>query len=60
MLDLLHAEEGSKFLKFCEFKALVEKELGKQVKDFKRDNGGEYISNDFKNFCNKKIGRAHV
>ena len=32
------------FSKFCEFKALVEKEMGKQVKALRSDNGGEYIS----------------
>ena len=39
------------FSKFCEFKALAEKELGKKVKALRSDNGGEYISNEFKNFC---------
>jgi transposase InsO family protein len=42
------------FSKFCEFKALVEKELGKQVKAMRSDNGGEYISNEFKDFCSKE------
>jgi transposase InsO family protein len=42
------------FSKFCEFKALVEKESGKQVKAPRRDNGGEYISNEFKYFCRKE------
>jgi hypothetical protein len=42
------------FSNFCEFKALVEKELGKQVKDLRRDNGGEYISNKFKDFCSRE------
>jgi IS30 family transposase len=42
------------FSKFCEFKALVGKELGKQVKALRSDNGGEYISNKFKDFCNRK------
>jgi transposase InsO family protein len=32
----------------------VEKELGKQVKDLRSDNGGEYISNEFKYFYNKE------
>jgi negative regulator of sigma E activity len=36
------------FSKFHEFKALVEKESGKQVKALRSDNGGEYISNEFK------------
>ena len=34
------------FSKFCEFKALVEKESRKQVKALRSDNGGEYISNN--------------
>ena len=42
------------FSKFLEFKALVEKESGKQVKALRSDNGGEYISNKFKKFCNKE------
>jgi hypothetical protein len=42
------------FSKFYEFKALVEKESGKQVKAMRSDNGGEYISNKFKYFCNKE------
>ena len=42
------------FSKFYEFKALVEKESGKQVKALRSDNGGEYISNEFKDFYNKE------
>ena len=42
------------FSKFCEFKALVEKESGKQVKALRSDNGGEYISNEFKDFYRKE------
>ena len=42
------------FSKFSEFKALVEKESRKQVKALQSDNGGEYISNEFKDFCRKE------
>ena len=42
------------FSKFCELKALVEKESGKQVKALRSDNGGEFISNKFKYFCSKE------
>jgi hypothetical protein len=42
------------FSKFREFKSLVEKESGKQVKALRSDNGGEYISNEFKDFCSKE------
>jgi len=32
------------FLRFCQFKALVEKESEKKVKALCSDNGGEYVS----------------
>jgi len=38
-------KKDQNFTKFCEFKALVEKELGKKVKDIWSDNGDEYVSN---------------
>ena len=34
---------------------MVVKESGKQVKALRSDNGAEYISNEFKNFCKKEI-----
>ena len=42
------------FSKFCEFKSLVEKESGKKVKALRSNNGGEYISNEFKKFGSKE------
>jgi hypothetical protein len=36
---------------FQEFKALVEKQMGKKIKTLKSDNGGEYTSKAFKDFC---------
>jgi len=42
------------YSKFCEFKALVEKESRKQVKALWSDNGGEYISNELKTSVAKK------
>ena len=47
-------KKRKKFSKFCDFKALVEKELGKQVKYLWSDNGGEYILGEFKDFCSKE------
>ena len=40
--------------KFCEFKSLVEKDSGKQMKALRSDNGGEYSSRKFKDFCSKE------
>ena len=42
------------FSKFCEFKTLVEKDIVKKVKALRSDNGGDYISNEFKNLCAKE------
>ena len=41
-------KKSETFSKFCEFKAFMEKEAGKQVKALWSDNGGEYISSEFK------------
>jgi hypothetical protein len=38
------------FSNFCEFKGLVDKDSGNKVKALRSDNGGEYISNEFKDF----------
>jgi transposase InsO family protein len=39
------------FNKFQEFKALVENLSGRKIKILRSDNGGEYPSNEFKDFC---------
>eukprot|EP00253_Pinus_taeda_P011591 PITA_11591 len=44
-------KKSETYSKFCEFKALVEKESGNKVKALRSDNGGEYISDEFKYFC---------
>jgi transposase InsO family protein len=51
---LFMQKKDQTFSKFHEFKALVEKESGKQVKALRSDNGGEYISNKFKEFCSRE------
>ena len=47
-------KKSETFSNFCEFKELVEKESGKQVKALWSDNGGENISGEFKDFCRKE------
>ena len=47
-------KKRKKFSKFCEFKELVEKESGKQVKALRSDNDGEYILSEFKDLCTKE------
>ena len=36
------------FIKFKEFKALIENNTEKKIKTFRSDNGGEFTSNEFK------------
>ncbi len=44
-------KKDQSFLRFCEFKALTEKESGNKIKALRSDNGGEYVSQQFKDFC---------
>jgi transposase InsO family protein len=39
------------FSQFQEFKALVENQEGRKIKTLRSDNGGEYTSKAFKDFC---------
>jgi len=39
------------FSKFQEFKALVEKQTGKNIRILRTDNGGEFESHHFEDFC---------
>lgn len=41
------------FSKLVELKELVEKETWKKVKSLRSDNGGEFFSHAFKDFCAK-------
>lgn len=44
-------ESNELLFKFKEFKALVENQTGKKIKTLRSDNGGEYISENFKELC---------
>jgi transposase InsO family protein len=43
--------KGQVFNRFQEFKALVENQTGKKVRVPRTDNGGEYTSKEFIDFC---------
>jgi hypothetical protein len=59
LLMISHVKHGFYFLKakdeafgkFQEFKALVENLFGRKIKVVRSNNGGEYTSNEFKDFC---------
>ena len=44
-------EKSEAFEKFKWYLARVEKEIGKILKCLRSDRGGEFISNEFNNFC---------
>ena len=41
------------FKRFQEFKALVKNQIGKRIKVLRSDNGGEYTSREFVDFCTR-------
>ena len=43
------------FIKFKEFKPLIENHTEKKIKTFRLDNGREFTSNEFKELC-KDLG----
>lgn len=43
-------EKSKAFHVFKSFKALVENEIGRTIKNFRTDHGGEYCSKEFEDF----------
>lgn len=43
--------KGKVFMQFKEFKVLVENQTSRKIKVLRLDNGGEYTSGDFVDFC---------
>eukprot|EP01018_Ginkgo_biloba_P029855 Gb_06978 [translate_table: standard] len=48
-------EKSEAFMKFVEFRAMAERQSGYKLRILRSDNGGEYISNEFKDFY-RKVG----
>ena len=44
-------QKSELFERFCQYKALVEKQSGHYIKVLRTDRSGEYISNEFLQFC---------
>jgi len=44
-------KKDQSFSRFCEFKDLVEKESVEKIGFLRSDNGGEYVSQEFKDLC---------
>jgi hypothetical protein len=49
------------FEKFLAYKALVENKYGHQIQKLRRDNGGEYVNNNFTSYCTTQgIEMQHI
>ena len=44
-------EKSETFEKFKIFKAMIENEINQKIKCLRSDNGGEFTSNKFNDFC---------
>ena len=51
MIVMYLREKSEQFEKFIGYLARVEKETWKRLKCLRSDRGGEFISNEFNNFC---------
>jgi transposase InsO family protein len=44
-------KKSEAFETFKKFKVMVEKTTGKNIRFLRSDRGGEYLSNEFKSYC---------
>ena len=61
MMTVMYLKEKSEaFHKIKWYLARVEKEIGKRLKCLRSDRGGEFISNEFNNFCIERGIKSQV
>ena len=53
-------EKSEAFTHFKKFKALMENEIGKTLKVFRSDRGGEFTSLEFNSFCEQNGVKRHL
>jgi hypothetical protein len=53
-------EKAEAFEKFKIFKDLTENKIGKRLKEVRSNRGGEFMSSDFKEFCDKIGSRENT
>jgi transposase InsO family protein len=46
--------KGEVFARFKEFKAPMDNQTGKKIKVLRSDNGGEFTSNELRDFCRQE------
>lgn len=53
-MGVYHKEKIDAFLKFLEFKKMVENQSGRNIKILRTDHGGEFIGSSFMEYCKGK------
>ena len=53
-------EKSEVFTKFKIWRAEVEKEQGRSVKCLRSDNGGEYTSREFQDYCDRSVSEDRI
>ena len=59
-MDILLEEKGRSIQWFRSFKALVENQTRKKIKILRTDNGTEYESNEFSDYCREAVIRRET
>ena len=60
MWSILMKEKSEAFTKFKRFRSLVEPETGLKIKTFRTDRGGEFTSQEFKDYCESSGISRHL
>lgn len=60
MWTMLLKEKNEAFGKFKKLKEVVEKETGKRILTFRTDRGGEFVSHEFKSYCESSGIQRHL
>ena len=60
MWSFLLKEKSEAFEKFRDCNALVKQESGANIKTFRTDRGGEFVSQEFQDFCGKEGINRHL
>lgn len=59
MWTILIKEKSEAFTKFKQFKGLVEQKTGARIKMLRTDGGGEFTSQEFKDYCENSGIKIH-
>ena len=60
MWTILIKEKSEAFEKFKRFKVIAEQETETEIKTFKTDRSGEFISHEFQDYCDKNVIKRHL